>query len=377
MKDIILIGSTGSIGTQALEVIRENPDDFHVVGLGCGRNIELLRKQIEEFRPLAVSVLREEDAVELARDFPKIEFYWGDKGLCQLAEVEAHMLVNGIMGMRGLEPTYRAISRGTDIALANKETIVTGGSLVMEKAREMGVKIWPVDSEHSAIYQSMMSSPCQRIKRIILTGSGGPFRGKKLEDLAEVTLEQALKHPNWSMGKKITIDSATLMNKGLELIEARWLFDIKPSDIEVLIHPQSILHSAVEFEDGGIVGQMGEPDMKLPIGYAIGEGHRYKNLSKRIDFTELGSLTFEKPDYETFGMLRMAREAVELGPAHTIALNAVNEALVQDFIDEKIRFLDIQRGAEKVMSAFVGRNISTVEDVYALDREIRERVREL
>lgn len=269
MKKISLLGSTGSIGTQCLDIIRENRDKYQVVALACGSNVDLLSEQIEEFSPVLAAVADEKAAPELQKNYPGTEILWGRQGLIDVACADCDMVVNGLMGIRGMEPTYHAIMSGKDVALANKETLVAGGEIIMKAAYEKAIKLLPVDSEHSAIFQCLEGNKGRNINRILLTASGGPFRGFSKEELEHVTMEQALKHPNWSMGKKITIDSATMMNKGLEVIEAKWLFDVDVEKIEILVHPQSILHSAVEFEDKSIIGQMGLADMRIPISFAL------------------------------------------------------------------------------------------------------------
>ncbi len=344
MKKISILGSTGSIGRQALDII--NSDEIDVVALACGRNIELLSEQIERFKPNIVSVEREEDAKVLSTKYSNLEVLWGKEGLNAVAECDADLLLNGIMGMVGLEPTYKAILSGKDIALANKETLVAGGKIIMEAARDKDIEILPVDSEHSAIYQCLNTyrnpnTSENVIRRIILTASGGPFRSYSIEELRNVTLQDALNHPNWSMGKKITVDSATMMNKGLEVIEAKWLFDVDFNKIDVHVHPQSIIHSAVEFIDGSIIAQMGMPDMRVPISYAINYGERKNIISassngsedkldnnmKFTDLFEIGNLTFEKPDMSTFKCLAFAYAALEEGKSYPAVLNSANEAL--------------------------------------------------
>ena len=296
MKKITVLGSTGSIGTQSLEVIKAHPDRFRVEALTCGKNKKKLEEQIEKFRPAFAVTEREEDAHDLMRKFPRTEFSWGEKGLIEAAEGGCDMVLNALMGMRGLAPTYAAIQAGKDIALANKETLVAGGELVMDAAAKAGVKLLPVDSEHSAIFQCLEGNQNRPVKKILLTASGGPFRGYTKEQLENVTLVQALKHPKWNMGAKITIDSATMMNKGLEVIEARWLFDVEAEKIQILVHPQSIVHSAVEFMDNSVIAQLGVPDMRIPISLALGYPDRLKNGERELDFFGEGSnLTFEKP----------------------------------------------------------------------------------
>ena len=343
MKKIGILGSTGSIGTQTLEIVRNNPD-LQVTALAAGSNVSLMEKQIREFRPLRCVMWQESTANELrerTKDLPvKIES--GMEGLLVMAQLpEMEVLVTAIVGMIGIRPTIAAIEAGKTIALANKETLVTAGHLIMPLAKKKKVPILPVDSEHSAIFQSMNGERHERVSRILLTASGGPFRGKKRQELSDITVEDALKHPNWSMGRKITVDSATLVNKGLEVIEAKWLFGVEPKDIQVIVHPQSIIHSMVEYEDGAVMAQLGLPDMKLPIQYALFYPDRRPMEGERVDFFKLASITFEKPDTDTFRGLALAYEAAGIGGSMPTVLNAANERAVSLFLDRKIRFLEI------------------------------------
>lgn len=378
MKKITILGSTGSIGTQTLEVIAANPDRFCVTALTCGRNTALLAKQIAMFRPRLAVTERREDALALAAQFPQVTFLYGREGLIEAATADCDMVVNALMGMRGLEPTYHAILAGRDIALANKETLVAGGRLVMETVSEKGVHLLPVDSEHSAIFQCLEGNRHRPIKKILLTASGGPFRGFSREELEHVTPAQALKHPNWSMGAKITIDSATMMNKGLEVIEAKWLFDVPAARIQVLVHPQSILHSAVEFADNSVIGQMGVPDMRIPISLALGYPERLENPDAPLDFFGAGScLTFEKPDLETFTCLGLAYAALQTGGSCPLVLNAANEVLVDAFLQEKIGFLDIPRKLSLILSRHSAAERLDLEGILEIDRQTRVKTREL
>ncbi len=343
MKKIGILGSTGSIGIQTLEIVRNNPD-LQVTALAAGSNVSLMEKQIREFRPLLCVMWQESTANELrerTKDLPvKIES--GMEGLLAMAQLpEMEVLVTAIVGMIGIRPTIAAIEAGKTIALANKETLVTAGHLIMPLAKKKKVPILPVDSEHSAIFQSMNGERHERVSRILLTASGGPFRGKKRQELSDITVEDALKHPNWSMGRKITVDSATLVNKGLEVIEAKWLFGVEPKDIQVIVHPQSIIHSMVEYEDGAVMAQLGLPDMKLPIQYALFYPDRRPMEGERVDFFKLASITFEKPDTDTFRGLALAYEAAGIGGSMPTVLNAANERAVSLFLDRKIRFLEI------------------------------------
>ncbi len=378
MKKITILGSTGSIGTQTLEVIAANPDRFCVTALTCGRNTALLAKQIAVFRPRLAVTERREDALALAAQFPQVTFLHGRDGLIEAATADCDMVVNALMGMRGLEPTYHAILAGRDIALANKETLVAGGRLVMETVSEKGVRLLPVDSEHSAIFQCLEGNRHRPVKKILLTASGGPFRGFSREELEHVTPAQALKHPNWSMGAKITIDSATMMNKGLEVIEAKWLFDVPAARIQVLVHPQSILHSAVEFADNSVIGQMGVPDMRIPISLALGYPERLENPDAPLDFFGAGScLTFEKPDLETFTCLGLAYAALQTGGSCPLVLNAANEVLVDAFLQEKIGFLDIPRKLSLILSRHSAAERLDLEGILEIDRQTRAKTREL
>ncbi len=343
MKKIAILGSTGSIGTQTLDIVREQ-GDIQVTAMAAGSNIKLLEQQIREFHPKLVAVWSEEKAKELKENIRDLEVtvQAGMDGLLAVStEQEAQILVTAIVGMLGLRPTVAAIKAGKTIALANKETLVTAGHLIMPMAKEYGVPILPVDSEHSAIFQSMNGERENRIAKILLTASGGPFRGKKKEELETMQVEDALKHPNWSMGRKITIDSATLVNKGLEVMEAKWLFDVELEQIQVIVHPQSVIHSMVEYEDGAVIAQLGTPDMRLPIQYALYYPNRRPLSGKRLDFYELSNLTFEKPDTETFEGLSLAMSAMRRGGNMPTVFNAANEKAVALFLDKKIRFLEI------------------------------------
>lgn len=353
MKKIAILGSTGSIGTQTLEIVRENPD-LKVVALAAGSNVKLLEEQIREFKPKLVSLQSEEACEDLKERIAdlQVEIIPGMEGLIRIAEMEeSEVLVTAIVGMIGIRPTIAAIKKKKDIALANKETLVTAGHIIMPLAAKMGVSILPVDSEHSAIFQSMQGENKERISKLLITASGGPFRGKTREELTNIQVEDALKHPNWSMGSKITIDSATLVNKGLEVMEAKWLFDVDLDRIQVVVHPQSIIHSMVEYVDGGIIAQLGTPDMKLPIQYALFYPDRRPMNGKRVDFYELGNITFEKPDMDTFTGLKLALRAAREGGSMPTVFNAANEKAVSLFLNRKIRFLEIPEIIEMCMNA--------------------------
>lgn len=353
MKNIAILGSTGSIGTQTLDVARNNKD-IKVVALSAGSNIELLEDQIREFSPSLVSVADEKNAKLLRKNLEGtgVRVLFGMEGLIELAQhPDSDMVVTAVVGMMGLRPTVAAINAGKDIALANKETLVTAGHIIMPLAKEKNVRILPVDSEHSAILQCLTGEDQKEISKIILTASGGPFRGKTIEQMKDVKLEDALKHPNWSMGKKITIDSATMVNKGLEVIEAKWLFGLAAEDIEVVVQPQSVIHSMVEFVDGGIMAQLGTPDMRLPIQYAIYYPHRRTLGGQRLDFKTLKQITFEEPDLENFRGLALAFEALKSGGSMTTVYNAANELAVTKFLKKEINFLDIVTMIEQAMKA--------------------------
>ena len=343
MKKIAILGSTGSIGTQTLYVVRAN-DDLEIVGLSAGNNIDKLEEQIREFHPRLVAVWNEDAARDLAvrvQDLD-VKIVSSMDGLLELARMEeADILVTAIVGMIGIRPTMEAIRAGKDIALANKETLVTAGHLIMPLARKMNVQILPVDSEHSAVFQAIHGEKKEQIHKLLITASGGPFRGRKTAELRKVTLEDTLKHPNWVMGQKITVDSATLVNKGLEVMEARWLFDVDLDHIQVVVQPQSIIHSMVEFEDGAVIAQLGTPDMRLPIQYALCYPDRRYLAGDRLDFRTLKQITFEEPDMETFQGLPMAIEAARKGGSMPTVFNAANELAVKKFLQRKIGFLDI------------------------------------
>ncbi|SCI78551.1 1-deoxy-D-xylulose 5-phosphate reductoisomerase [uncultured Clostridium sp.] len=379
MKKISILGSTGSIGTQTLDVVRKNRDKFEVVAISANSSINLLLEQIKEFKPRYVAVYNENSAKELKEMIPsdiKIEVLSGMEGLITISSLdEIDVLLTAIVGMIGLVPTLEAIKKGKTIALANKETLVTAGQLVMEEAKKRNVAILPVDSEHSAIFQCLNGESKKEIESIILTASGGPFRGKSKNDLINVTKNEALKHPNWSMGRKISIDSSTLMNKGLEVIEAKWLFDVNPDKIDVVVHPQSIIHSMVQFVDSSIIAQMGCPDMKLPIQYALTYPERILNDFERLDFSKLSSLTFEKPDLNTFPCLKLAYDSLNMGGTYSAALNAANEVLVNEFLEDKIKFYDIPYYIEKTLDAHKSIEKPTLEEILYTDNWSREFVK--
>ena len=376
MKKIAILGSTGSIGTQTLEVVREN-QDIEVCALAAGSNIARLEQQIREFRPRLAAVWSEEKARELrirTADLP-VEIVSGMEGLIQVAVLEeTEILVTAIVGMIGLRPTIAAIKAGKDIALANKETMVTAGHIIMPLAKEHKVSILPVDSEHSAIFQSLQGNEGNKIQKILLTASGGPFRGKKQEDLLNVTVEDALRHPNWSMGRKITIDSSTLVNKGLEVIEAKWLFGVNVDQIQVVIQPQSVIHSMVEYEDGAVMAQLGTPDMKLPIQYALYYPDRRYLPGERLDFWTLSHLDFGKPDLDTFYCLALAYEAGRAGGTLPTVFNAANELAVKKFLLKEIKYLEIMEIIEDCMRAHKNRPNPSLEEILEAEAATYERI---
>ena len=374
MKKIAILGSTGSIGTQTLEIVRTN-GDLEVTALAAGNNIDLLEKQIREFKPKLAAVWKEERANELKDKINDLDVkvVSGMDGLLEVArQPESEILVTAIVGMIGILPTIEAINAGKDIALANKETLVTAGHIIMPLAKEKRVSILPVDSEHSAIFQSLQGGQQKALHKILLTASGGPFRGKKLEDLANIQVEDALKHPNWAMGRKITIDSSTMVNKGLEVIEAKWLFGVDVDQIQVVVQPQSIIHSMVEYEDGAVIAQLGTPDMKLPIQYALYYPERRYLPGDRLDFSTLQQITFEQPDLETFYGLKLAFEAGRTGGSLPTVLNAANEKAVALFLDRKIKYLQIPEIIQACMEAHKNIADPTVEEILKTEQETYE-----
>ncbi len=374
MKKIAILGSTGSIGTQTLEIVRTNKD-LEVTALAAGNNIDLLERQIREFRPRLAAVWKEERAAELKSRLADMDVrvISGMDGLLEVAAVpESEILVTAIVGMIGIRPTIEAIRAGKDIALANKETLVTAGHIIMPLAKECGVSILPVDSEHSAIFQSLQGGQRKALHKILLTASGGPFRGKKREELEHIQVEDALKHPNWEMGRKITIDSSTMVNKGLEVIEAKWLFGVTVDQIQVVVQPQSIIHSMVEYEDGAVIAQLGTPDMKLPIQYALYYPERRYLPGERLDFWKLNQITFEKPDLETFYGLKLAFEAGRTGGSLPTVFNAANEKAVAMFLDRKIRYLEIPEIIQACMENHKNIPEPAVEEILKTEQETYE-----
>ena len=377
MRSLVILGSTGSIGTQALEVAEQA--GYRVIGLSAARQVDLLEQQIRRFRPIAAAMYDEFAARELSErvaDLP-VRILSGLDGLCELAALPgADMVLNSVVGMVGLRPTLSAIAAGHDVALANKETLVAGGAFVMEAVKKAGVKLLPVDSEHSAIFQCLQGCPPEkRVNRLILTASGGPFFGRRAEELEHVTLADALNHPNWSMGQKITVDSATMMNKGLELIEASWLFNMPPERIDVVIHRESIIHSLVEYDDNAVLAQLGTPDMRVPIQYALTYPDRLPCPAKQLRLEDWGKLTFYAPDDDAFPTINLARKALKMGGLYPAALNAANEVAVGAFIAGEIGFTDITHLAASALDMVLERPDS-VEDVFAADALVRRRTRE-
>jgi 1-deoxy-D-xylulose-5-phosphate reductoisomerase len=380
MKKLTILGSTGSIGVSTLDVVNAHPDMFEVVALTAGNNLDILKAQVEKFRPQVVSVLSEEKAKKLSRMLTgkKPEIMHGVEGMIAAATAtDTTMVVAAIVGAAGLVPTWAAIMAGKDIALANKETLVTAGHLVMDKVRELGVKLYPVDSEHCAVFQSMVGHRNEDISRVILTASGGPFLNWPLDRLSKATVTDALNHPNWSMGRKITVDSASMMNKGLEVIEARWLFDIPVERIAVNVHPQSIIHSMVEYVDGSVIAQLGVPDMKGPIAYALTYPGRVPSGVKPLDLTTLSGLTFFNPDTDRFPALKLAYRAANAGESMPAVMNAANEVAVEAFLDGKIGFMAIAESIEKVMDLHVPHQLRSIEEVLEADRWGRATARDV
>jgi len=380
MKKLTILGSTGSIGVSTLDIVAAHPDKFEIVALTAGNNLGLLKRQIEQFSPQVVAVVTEESAKKLHEMLSghKPEILYGVPGMITAASAtDASMVVAAIVGSAGLVPAVAAIKAGKDIALANKETLVAAGRLVMDLVEQHGVKLYPVDSEHSAVFQSLQGHKGGNVKRIILTASGGPFLNYPLDKLSRVSVSDALSHPNWSMGQKITIDSATMMNKGLEIIEARWLFDMSPDRIDVVIHPQSIIHSMVEYVDGCVLAQLGVPDMKAPIAYALTYPERVSTGVKPLDLTEINTLSFFKPDLIRFPALKLAYRSLQDGESMPAVMNAANEVAVEAFLSGKIKFTDIVTLIEKTMNLHKPHRLNSLDEVLSADLWSREKTREL
>lgn len=377
MKTVTILGSTGSIGTQALEVI--DGLDYRVLALAAGKNTARAEEQIRKYKPKYAAMADEAAAKELALKTADtdVKILSGSAGIKEISALSADIVLNAIVGVAGLIPTLTAIEAGSDIALANKETLVTGGDLVKKRAAEKGVKIYPVDSEHSAIFQCLQASSREDLNKIIITASGGPFLGKKLHQLKKVSKEKALRHPNWSMGAKITIDSATLMNKGLEVIEAVHLFDLPQSKVDVVVHPQSIVHSLVEWKDGAVLAQLGVPDMKIPIQYALTFPKRVNFVSEPLDLTKVSQMTFLPPDRETFGCLATCEQAINMGGLYPAAVNGANEEAVKLFLNDKIDFLDIAELSRQMLRESFEKTYTSAAEIFEADRKARKLVREM
>lgn len=378
MKSLSILGSTGSIGKNTLEVVKNHPDQFNVVGLAVGNNVELLESQINIFKPDVVAVFNESAAERLRNKNPHVKVLSGEKGLIEIATLDrSDIVVSAIVGSAGLIPTHAAIKAGKDIALATKETLVMAGRIIMGEASNRGVRIIPVDSEHSAVFQCLEGRDMNEVEKIILTASGGPFVNKSISELEAVTPEEALKHPNWDMGKKITIDSATLMNKGLEVIEACWLFNVPPDKVDVIIHPQSIIHSMVKFIDGSVISQLSLPDMKGPICYALSYPQRFDNVLPSLNLAEIGKLTFEEPDSKKYPSLRLTYEAMNTGGTMPCVLNAANEVAVEAFLCDKITFTEIPRVVSATMSGHRVLKGETIEEVIGTSHWARRKAGEI
>lgn len=376
MKKVAIFGSTGSIGDSTLNVIRENPNLFKAITLVAGRNVEKLIKQIEEFKPKNVYIIAKEDAEKISSIYKDINVYYGDSGMEEISNlVDFDISVSALVGIAGLKPTYNMIKNGKTVALANKEVLVAGGELIIKTAKENNATLLTVDSEHSAIMQCLRGEETNPIDKILLTASGGPFFDKEITD--EITVEDALNHPTWNMGAKVTIDSSTMMNKGFEIIEAKWLFDVDPSQIEVVVHRKSIVHSMVQYKDGTIMASLGPTAMQIPIAYALNYPKRLENQINKINLFDIRDLTFEKPDLNKFKCLRLAYEAIQKGHSFQVILNATNEVLVDAFLNRKIKYTDIPNGIEKVMNMYEKRELNSVDEILAFDEEVKKKTREM
>ncbi len=376
MKKVAIFGSTGSIGDSTLNVIRENPNLFKAVTLVAGRNVQKLIKQIEEFKPKNIYIIAKEDAEKISSIYKDINVYYGDEGMEEISNlVDFDISVSALVGIAGLKPTYNMIKNGKTVALANKEVLVAGGELIIKTAKENNATLLTVDSEHSAIMQCLRGEETNPIDKILLTASGGPFFDKEITD--KITVEDALNHPTWNMGAKVTIDSSTMMNKGFEIIEAKWLFDVDPSQIEVVVHRKSIVHSMVQYKDGTIMASLGPTAMQIPIAYALNYPTRLENQINKLNLFDIRDLTFEKPDLNKFKCLRLAYEAIQKGHSFQVILNAANEVLVDAFLNRKIKYTDIPNGIEKVMNMYEKRELNSVEDILAFDEEVKAKTREM
>lgn len=376
MKKVAIFGSTGSIGDSTLNVIRENPNLFKAVTLVAGRNVEKLIKQIEEFKPKNVYIIAKEDAEKISSIYKDINVYYRDRGMEEISNlVDFDISVSALVGIAGLKPTYNMIKNGKTVALANKEVLVAGGELIIKTAKENNATLLTVDSEHSAIMQCLRGEETNPIDKILLTASGGPFFDKEITD--EITVEDALNHPTWNMGAKVTIDSSTMMNKGFEIIEAKWLFDVDPSQIEVVVHRKSIVHSMVQYKDGTIMASLGPTAMQIPIAYALNYPKRLENQINKLNLFDIRDLTFEKPDLNKFKCLRLAYEAIQKGHSFQVILNAANEVLVDAFLNRKIKYTDIPNGIEKVMNMYEKRELNSVDEILAFDEEVKKKTKEM
>lgn len=376
MKKIAIFGSTGSIGESTLQIIRENPDLFEVVTLVAGKNIKKLIEQIKEFKPKNVYIISKENAEILRETFKNINIFCGDEGMEEISKLtDFDISISALVGIAGLRPTYNMIKNGKTVALANKEVLVAGGELIMKTAKENNSKLLTVDSEHSAIMQCLNGEENNKIDKILLTASGGPFFDKEISD--KITVEEALNHPTWNMGPKVTIDSSTMMNKGFEIIEAKWLFNVEPEQIEVVVHRKSLVHSMVQFKDGTIMANIGPKSMQIPIAYALNFPKRLENNIEKLDLFEIVDLKFEKPDLKKFKCLKLAYDAIEKGHSFQVVLNATNEVLVDGFLNKKIKYTDIPNMLEKVMNLYGKRELKTIEDILEFDKEVKEKTREL
>ena len=376
MKKVAIFGSTGSVGESTLNVIRENLDIFKVETLVAGKNIQKLIQQIKEFKPKNVYIIDKENADKLKEKFENANVYYGKEGMEEISNLtDFDISVSALVGVAGLKPTYNMIKNGKTVALANKEVLVAGGELIMKTAKESGAKLLTVDSEHSAIMQCLKGEENNEIDKILLTASGGPFFDKEITD--DITVEEALNHPTWNMGKKITIDSSTMMNKGFEVIEAKWLFDVDPSQIEVVVHRKSLVHSMVQFKDGTIMANIGPKSMQIPIAYALNYPNRLPNKIEKLDLFEVVDLKFEKADLNKFKCLKLAYKAIEQGHSQQVVLNAANEVLVDKFLNKKIKYTDIPNGIEKIMSMYEKRELKTIDEILEFDEEVREKTREI
>ena len=376
MKNIAIFGSTGSIGESTLNVIRENPNLFRVVTLVAGQNIEKLIKQINEFKPNNVYIIKKENADILKSLYKNIKIFYGKDGIEEISKlIDFDIAVSALVGIAGLKPTYNMIKNGKDVALANKEVLVTAGELIMKVAKENGAKILTVDSEHSAIMQCLNGEENNQIDKILLTASGGPFFDKEITD--NITVEDALNHPTWNMGKKVTIDSSTMMNKGFEVIEAKWLFNVEPSQIEVVVHRKSLVHSMVQFKDGTIMANIGPKSMQIPIAYALNYLSRISNNIEKLNLFQISDLKFEKPNLNKFKCLELAYRALEKGHCYQVILNAANEVLVDSFLKKKIKYTDIAKGIENMINMYEKRDLKTINEILAFDEEVKDKTKSI